>query len=327
MIQFSERSRVWLSRSITLLAGAVSIALIFVIAIYLWPHHDFRLQFSEQTIMSYDESVKAAKDAITEEAGEGSLAPECRTKLLTHGKQTARSVVMYQGYTACTDQFSDLAKKFFDDGYNVYIPRTPHHGFKEEDSARYGNLTALDLSGYARDAVTVATGLGEEVGVIGLSGGGTLATWVSQYRPDVVERMMVISPLYQVAGVQAPRWQIPALVTLYGNKVLPDAYSEPENKGFSYYGIAQYLKLVHNFKNPPENGLKRLVLVTATADQEIDLSEARDVTLAMVDAGEDVSYEELIVPKSTGLAHTAGIEADTPDPKLLDRYLELYQDQ
>jgi carboxylesterase len=236
---------------------------------------------------------------------------------------------MLHGYTACPSQFDALAKIFYDRGYNVYIPREPHHGIVG-DSRQYSPMDAADMVQYASTSVTRGSGLGKHVGVIGLSGGGVLATWAAQYRDDVVQRALVLSPFYRPAASQVPAWQIRPLAMLYGNKILPDNFSEQPHKGFSFYGLGQYLKIVENYdtnKNLPN--LQRLALVYSEGDTAIDHNLAQKIPSQLAAANPQTSYEQYAIPKTWGVGHDI-VMANQPDinhheAELFARYVELYE--
>ena len=125
------------------------------------------------------EAIQAAEDA------RGDVLPECRTTLMTHDDKTANVLVFMHGYTSCPEQFRQLGQEFYEKGYNVYIPRQPYHGLQEQIDNELRNLTAEDLTAYGTESADIAQGLGEHVTVAGLSGGGTVASWLAQYRADV----------------------------------------------------------------------------------------------------------------------------------------------
>lgn len=118
-----------------------------------------------------------------------------------------------------------------------------------------------------------ATGLGEEVGVAGLSGGAMLSTWAAHHRPEV-EHALLLSPFYEPAASQAPKWQLPLLKTVHGNHLVEDQFSngaDAENPGFSYRALAQYLIVGDNLKKSPEGlGLESVAVVVAEDDELID---------------------------------------------------------
>jgi carboxylesterase len=78
-----------------------------------------------------------------------------------------------------------LGQEYFEKGYNVYIPRIPRHGIKDRLGNPLKGLTAEELAEFATQSADIAQGLGERMIVAGLSGGGSMATWLSQERSDV----------------------------------------------------------------------------------------------------------------------------------------------
>lgn len=82
------------------------------------------------------------------------------------------------------------------------MPRTPHHGTGND--AGLTNVTTNDLRSYVTESVTIAAALGDETGIVGISGGADLATWALQ-RSDVLSRGLLLSPFYAPSAEQAPR--------------------------------------------------------------------------------------------------------------------------
>jgi carboxylesterase len=64
-------------------------------------------------------------------------------------------------------------------------------------------LTAEELAGFANQAADIAQGLGERVIVTGLSGGGAMATYLSQERQDV-DIAAPISPFLGIGFIPRP---------------------------------------------------------------------------------------------------------------------------
>lgn len=265
------------------ITSLIAIALLVVVLIYVWPSRSTYLQTGTVRSISYDESIKHYSDVVTAEKARGVLAGNT-TQLLTHGSKTAKAVAMLHGVTMNPTQFSGLAKKFFDAGYNVYIPLTPEHGTANGDN--HGKVTAKQLVDYANDAVTTTTGLGDEVGVIGLSGGGMLTTWAAEYRPEV-KRVLMLSPFYEPAVAQAAKWQLPFLRVLYGHHVLPDTYTaraHPDDARFSYSALANYMIVEQNLKSTPTvPSLQHISLVTSASDDQIDLDLAQQIPQKIAD--------------------------------------------
>jgi carboxylesterase len=140
--------------------------------------------FTPDPAQSYEDAL-ARIDAIQSEEANLDLHPECKTRLQSHGKQATTVIVLLHGFTSCPDQFVALGQEYFDKGYNVYIPREPHHGFNDRRGDPLEGLTADKLAAFANQTADIAQGLGERVIVTGLSGGGAMATYLSQEREDV----------------------------------------------------------------------------------------------------------------------------------------------
>ena len=78
-------------------------------------------------------------------------------------------------------------------GYSVVVPRLPGHGHRDRLTKALSDVRPDDLVHTADLAVDIAAGLGDEVTVVGLSGGGTLAAWLATERNDV-NRAVLIAP-------------------------------------------------------------------------------------------------------------------------------------
>jgi pimeloyl-ACP methyl ester carboxylesterase len=117
-----------------------------------------------------------------------------RSKLLLHDEVRPRAAVLFHGLSASPEQFVRFAHELHRNGYNVVVPRLPHHGHRDRLSTALASLTADDLRAFARESVELAQGLGDRVVVAGFSLGGLLATWVAQ-RYDV-ERAVAIAPFF-----------------------------------------------------------------------------------------------------------------------------------
>lgn len=127
------------------------------------------------------------------------LNPVCGPKLFVHDKKVARAIVFFHGFTNCPEQFSKLGKIFFDAGYNVYIPREPHHGLANRLTEDLKNLKAKELVEATDQSIDIAVGLGDQVTVVGLSGGAVMASWAAQNRPEVA-KAVIIAPNFSIPG-------------------------------------------------------------------------------------------------------------------------------
>jgi carboxylesterase len=141
------------------------------------------LNTAAQPCATYDEAL--ARLAILEGRDGPEVNPVCRSYALTHGKKTARVLVYFHGYTNCPEQFRQLGAEFHRRGYSVLVPRQPHQGLQDRLTADQAQIRAAELVQSANEAVDIACGLGDEVIVSGLSGGGVMAAWAAQVRSDV----------------------------------------------------------------------------------------------------------------------------------------------
>jgi len=133
-------------------------------------------------------------------AGEGGVRPLCRTRLIRPARPTERVVVLLHGLGGCPAQLAALGRRLADDGAIVVLARAPAHGRAGKGAGALANLDAEDIADYADDAIDVAAGLGEDVTIVGVSLGGTLAAWAAQER-EGVDRAVVVAPALELPGV------------------------------------------------------------------------------------------------------------------------------
>ncbi len=145
----------------------------------------------------------AVKQIETVQARTGpAVNPVCRWQLLTHGQKVDRAIVFWHGLTNCPHQFRQLGQMFYDRGYNVLIPRLPHHGLVDRMTPIQAQLTAEELVVLAGQVVDIARGLGHQVTVVGFSAGGVLTGWLAQHCPDI-DRAVIIAPAFGLKIVPA----------------------------------------------------------------------------------------------------------------------------
>ncbi len=119
------------------------------------------------------------------------INPVCRTRLLTHGEQTQKAIVLVHGLSNCPAQYTRLGPLFYERGYNVLIPRMPHHGLTDRLTDELGLLTEHELREFSDHMVDIAGGLGRQVTVAGLSAGGVVAAWCAQSRREVAKAVLI----------------------------------------------------------------------------------------------------------------------------------------
>lgn len=174
------------------------------------------------------------------------VAPGGGSILLSHGRRTARVVVLFHGLTDSPLQYFPFAQRLFDQGDNVFVPRLPHHAEKMGNVAALGSLTAEELRDLGDRSVDVADGLGDTIVVSGLSAGGTLAAWVGQYRSDV-QRVVLVAPALEVTHVPSLLHGAVLRLALRVPNVTrasPRDSTEPDRApGWATRAVAQTLKL------------------------------------------------------------------------------------
>ena len=259
--------------------------------------------------------------------------PKCKTVFLSHGQKTAGVVALVHGYTDCPYQYHALAPQLFDLGYNVLVMPLPHHGLADRLNEEQGGLTAEELAAYAGQVVDIAQGLGDEVTLVGISGGGLVTGWAAQQRSDI-HRAILISPAF---GFQV----VPTALTLPAMRVyslLPNQFtwwdpvqqadngSDTDYPRYATHSLAQTLRLGFAVtaaarRSPPAAG--SLVVVTNANDQQVNREMIdRMVALWQKSAPGKVSTYEF--PAELGLAHDLigpGAYNARPDvvyPKLIE---------
>lgn len=149
----------------------------------------------------YGEAVEIAGGLIALD-GPG-VNPACRTRLYTHGGRVDRALLLLHGFTNCPQQFDALGRQFFDEGWNVLIPRYPRHGYSDRLNTSIAELRADQLVAVAGRSAQAASGLGEHVTVAGLSLGGVLAAHLAM-ESEKVDRAVLISPMFGLQRIPGP---------------------------------------------------------------------------------------------------------------------------
>lgn len=321
----TQKTRRIISTTLIVLATTLGLAFIAFLILYFMPHRSSNLQQAETKKLSYEAATKEAKKVSSTDKKLADFDKGCESKLYTHGKKVARSVVMFHGVTACPKQYDEIAKTFYDAGYNVYVPLAPQHGTTNNPEAT-ADLTLAELTSYVGDSYSIAAGLGDSVGFIGQSGGGDIATWGAQYI-DGVSRLLVISPFYEISHEASPRWQKPLLLSLYGMNLAPDRIVQD----FSARSLAKYLILVENYREDlTAKNLDHVAVVTSALDTQIDLDVAHHIPQTLA-KNSKASFQQTRLAPELGIGHDAlsptadGIKKH--QAQLSDLYLSFYENR
>lgn len=302
----------------------ISAALAFVVWAFLWPSQSADLQKADITRRDYDQSVADIQKVIDADTANSDIRQECRPILKTHGQKTAKAVMLLHGVNDCPAGVADLANWFYEAGYNVYVPRAPHHGFS--DNKQHAQVRAKELVESMSDNAGLVSGLGNELGLIGHSGGGSLSTWLAQYSDGLFKRVLLLAPYYEPGANQAPKWQLPLMRNIYGNHLTSDQFVEDN---LSYWALANYLIIKQNYRTDLKaSGLKHVGVIVAEKDDLIDNALARSIPEAMASAS-DASFVHETIPASMGVNHdmlTGEIVAQNRQ-ELFTLYQKVYENE
>lgn len=223
---------------LTILVPAFLILIILIVLLRSIPVEN--LLGHPNPALSYEEAEKRLRAWAEEEAGLP-LLDVCRTKFLTHGYRTEQVILFFHGYTTCPEQFAELGQMFFEKGYNVFIPCMPRHGFKDRLTDEQKYLTAEELAEYGNRSMDIARGLGKRVIAFGISGGGTIVSWLAQNRNDL-DVAVPLAPFLRMYVL--PAFLIIPFINLF--RLLPNFFTwwDPRTKEknpFSiYYAYPRY---------------------------------------------------------------------------------------
>lgn len=135
--------------------------------------------------------VKAYEDVLP------LLDEACRSRFMLHPTPTSKVCLFFHGFTAGPYQFAPMGDVFYRQGYNVLIPLMPGHGQAGDWSKDNPPPLLTEPEAYLKFALRwlkLAKLMGDRVVIGGLSGGGTLATWLALEKPELVDRALLFAP-------------------------------------------------------------------------------------------------------------------------------------
>ncbi|GIE32561.1 hypothetical protein Ait01nite_056060 [Actinoplanes italicus] len=266
-------------------------------------------------------AVRAARAVIAAETADPAIRPRSRSRLLSHGSPTARAVLLLHGYMHGPEQWDDVADDLHARGYNAWIPRAPGHGTSESNATH--RITTRQLTTYASGALDIALGLGEETGVIGISAGATLATWLVRHRGDAVRRLLLLSPFFGPAPGRVPGALVRPLLFLYGHGLLPDRV---DSRGYSLATVSRYLAIARRRPCPAHSdGLRSVAVVTSALDDVVDTVAATAVPGQLAEAA-GVALRSRVLPDSLLLRHnTLNLAGRADAGEIRELYIRLYE--
>ncbi|MGE0266991.1 MAG: alpha/beta hydrolase [Candidatus Omnitrophota bacterium] len=178
---------------LAILRGLLIVLILVMVFLENYPIEKKSLRSQPRPSLSFEESLRRIE--ALKQSDPGNTGLRGHTIAMHYNKKTDKVIVFFHGFTNSPRQFEDLAEKFFEDGYNVLIPRVPHHGLERSMEKELNRLTAEEMRTLADEAIDIAQGLGDKVIVSGLSMGGVMAGWAAQMRNDI-DLAVVIAPCF-----------------------------------------------------------------------------------------------------------------------------------
>jgi pimeloyl-ACP methyl ester carboxylesterase len=260
-------------------AGAVLAFTVLVLKAFASQATDELDTVHDDPAPDYETAMARFAQVQAQEEADQTLNPVCRSKLLTHGGKTTRVIVLMHGMTNCPQQFVDFAPKFYEQGYNVLIPRMPHNGLADPDTDALKYLKAAELRDCSSAMVDIARGLGEHITFLGLSVGGLMAAWVAQYRADV-NKAVIIAPSFTISprlGVVLSKLvmrlflMMPNIMT---QRIMPFKDGPDHNYlGFASRGLGEMMRFgfsIYNTSKKTGATAQSVLVITNAADAAVN---------------------------------------------------------
>ena len=291
----------------------------------LWPPGLVTPSVVSAPAQTYDEAL--ARIARLQALDDTTINPVCHTLLLSQGRRVERCIIFLHGYTNCPHQFRALGERFYALGYNVLIPRLPHHGLTDRMTDAQARLTAQELVDLLTQVVDLAHGLGEDITVAGISAGGVLAAYAAQFRRDV-HLAVLIAPTFGVAPIPR-RLFLPVrnlALRLPNRFIWWDAKTKNTTVGpqhayprFATRSTAEILRLaatVYQTARRQSPVTASVLVVTTTCDRAVDNTR----TTALVNAWQARGFNGL---KAFEFPVEAGLQHDLIDPAQPDAQVDV----
>lgn len=200
-------------------------------------------------------------------------------------EKTEFALVYLHGFSATRQETAPLTELIAKQlGANVYYARLRGHG---RGSAAMAEASADDWLKDTREAFTIGQAIGENVIVIGVSTGATLAAWLGMQSDQAeLAAVVLISPNFGLADPSAKiltlPWGLPVAELLTGETRSFKASNERHEKywttSYALSAAAQMMALLDYVNAMPLHEFERPVLyIRSNADQVIDMHKADEV--------------------------------------------------
>jgi carboxylesterase len=280
---------------------------------------------------SYDEAVARYKEL--EQAEKGIINESSGSYLLAHGQKTPRVYVLIHGVTNSPVQWLEFGQMMYEQGHNVLILRMPYHGLKSHSIDELKQLTPQDLRIYADQVIDISAGLGDEVYVAGISGGGAVAAWAAQNRPEV-NRSFLLSPFLGVGKL--PDSLSTLLMNAFSRLPSINTFDTDEHiRPYAYPGettraVSTFLVLGHKVRAEAREGSTphgRIHIQTTALDTAASNESAGILFDLWRTSGAEVEANEFVA--SLGIPHNSVDPAEAPATRqqIYDKMLEFFGEQ
>jgi carboxylesterase len=296
------------------------------------------LSSNSNPVSDFEESLLRIEEICQEEDARGDLSQAGRSILLHHDRKVENVIIFLHGFTSAPIQFLELGGKFYQRGFNVYIPRQPCHGIADTTTLALKNYDAQVMVDFTGQVIDIVHGLGDRVTIIGLSGGGTMAAWAGQNRGDVYQAGS-IAPMLGAGFIPAPLTRILTKLLLR----LPDFYMwwDPALKadnpltedyqypGYPIHALGEVLRLAFAVETEAQRNAPRASKVTMVSNaNDTSVSNPKIDQLISIwrSKGDHITHHQFA--KDLGLAHDFitptrdGFRADIVYPTLLELFTE-----
>jgi alpha-beta hydrolase superfamily lysophospholipase len=259
---------------------------------------------------SYAEALERL--AVLQARDGAQVHARAHTLLFTHGAATRRVVVWFHGYTDSPNQFARLAQLCFERGWNVLVPRMPHHGLSDPLTPDTALLTAEMLARSADEALDIAAGLGQQVVVGGLSMGGVIAGWLAQQRREVALAVL-LAPAFGAYVIPAPLTRLVGEVYArlpntfqWWDPRVKEGIKQPEISypRYAMRGVAAFIRLGYAMQDLAHHTpatAKRICVITTETDTAINQAMVEHVVKLWQAQGVPVQTHRF--PAALGLDH------------------------
>lgn len=271
---------------------------------------------------NYSASItEIVKEAIACENALPLLNEGCRSLFFLHPQPTSKVLIFFHGFTAAPWQFGPMARAFYKAGYNAIVPLMPGHGYAgdwQRNNPPPLPIAAEAYQQFALQWLDRAHSLGEQVYVGGLSGGGTVAAWLSLERFWEIAGCLLFAPYLSSSS---------RVLDLFVRRLTPEYYDwgtpRPGQVRYGYDGFAvEALKTVLNMgqdilKRAKKQRSAPMFIVSSESDRAVGNRDHRalwedvrdrapkswyhifdrvlDIPHTMMTEGEGNPYEHLLI--------------------------------